>query len=76
MTSRISKELIKIMESELGEMGPFVVKKQCNKLDIDPENITVKDIPPLSKALSESMKMFGYDKARVIYQKMQMLSNR
>ncbi len=69
MPKSLSVEVAKIMTSELGDMGPFIIKKQCKDLDIDPDNIPASSLPALANALSGSMKLFGTDKAKNLYNK-------
>ena len=74
MESRnFSSEIHKIMESELGEMGEFFIKKQCLELGIMPTFITTRDIPKLSLALSEAMGDFGQDKSTRVVRDMRQL---
>ncbi len=68
-----SLEIHKIMESELGEMGEFFIKKQCMELGIMPDFITTRDIPKLSQALSEAMEDFGRDKSTRVVRDMHKL---
>ncbi len=68
-----SPDIHKIMESELGEMGEFFIKKQCLELGIMPTFITTRDIPKLSQALSEAMQDFGQDKSKRVVRDMHKL---
>ena len=59
MTSEYSEKVKEIMTRELGQLGIFVIKKQCKNIGIDPDNIKKEDIPQIAKALGEVMKTFG-----------------
>ncbi len=59
MPSEYSEKIKEIMTRELGQLGIFVIKKQCKNLGIDPDNIKKEDIPQLAKALGNVMKTFG-----------------
>jgi ribosomal protein L40E len=54
------------METELGEVGKFVLEKQCRDLEIDPKQIEGRHIPRLSRILSGIMSRFGSEKSRRI----------
>jgi len=56
-----------IMSKEMGEMGPFIVKKQCEQLGLDCDDINEGDVPKLARALSETMRSFGQDRAKKVY---------
>ncbi|MCK5398088.1 MAG: tetratricopeptide repeat protein, partial [Thermoplasmata archaeon] len=75
MGSNLSDELREIMQSELGDMGKFILSKQCKNLEIDPECVMPGDLPKLANALSTTMKMFGTDKSRKLYEKVLKLRN-
>ncbi len=67
MPSEYSAKIEEIMVRELGQLGKFVIKKQCRDLGIDPDNIRDVDIPKLAKALGKVMVTFGgEEKARDI----------
>ena len=68
-----SPEIHEIMKRELAELGSFFIKEQCLKLGIMPDHITSRDIPKLSKALSEAMEDFGPDKSRRVVREMKQL---
>ena len=59
MASEYSDKVKEIMTRELGQLGVFVIKKQCKNLGIDPDNIKKEDIPQLAKALGNVMNTFG-----------------
>lgn len=76
MAKDLGTELNRIMEREMKEMGPFMVTKQCKNLSIDPTHISPKDLPKLSKALSEVMKSFGgTEKAKALNSEILKLAN-
>jgi hypothetical protein len=52
------------MEDEMGEVGRFVLEKQCKNLNIDPDNIGPNNLPRLSRILSGIMSRFGDEKGR------------
>ena len=68
-----SPEIHEIMKRELAEMGSFFIKKQCMELGIMPDYITSRDIPKLSKALSEAMEDFGPEKSHRVVRDMRRL---
>ncbi len=59
MSSEYSEKIEAIMTRELGQLGKFVIKKQCKDLGIDPDNIKARDVPKLAKALGRVMVTFG-----------------
>ena len=59
MTSELSRKLQNIMAREMGQLGKFIIQKQCKDLGLDPENVTPEDLPTLSKALGKVMLSFG-----------------
>jgi DNA-directed RNA polymerase subunit RPC12/RpoP len=59
-----SSHLYRIMEDELGDVGKFVLEKQCKDLNIDPQSIEGDSLPRLSRILSGIMSRFGDEKAR------------
>jgi hypothetical protein len=61
-----SAQLYRIMEDEMGEVGRFVLEKQCKNLNIDPNRIEPHNLPRLSRILSGIMSRFGDEKARRI----------
>ena len=65
MQSEISKKLHLLMASEMGTIGKFIIKKQCDKLKLDAENLSGADLIELSSALAEAVRMFtGEEKAQ------------
>ncbi len=74
MSSELSKKVEEIMTNELGQLGKFVIKKQCRDLGIDPDNIKKEDIPKLARALGKVMITFGgEDKAKEVEMKIRRL---
>jgi hypothetical protein len=47
------------MAREMGQLGKFIVQKQCKDLGIDPEEIAAANLPALSKAFGKVMLSFG-----------------
>ena len=70
MGNNLSEELKNIMQSELGDMGNFVIAKQCKDLEIDPDNVLPAYLPKLAKALSTKMQLFVTDKSKNLYDKL------
>ncbi len=67
MTSELSRKLQSVMAREMGQLGKFIVQKQCKDLAIDSEEIAAEDLPKLAKALGKVMQSFGGDaKAQAI----------
>ena len=65
MQSETSKKLHLIMASEMGSIGKFIIKKQCDKLSLNSENLQPSDLIELSSALAEAVRMFtGEEKAQ------------
>ncbi len=76
MTSEYSEKVEEIMTNELGQLGKFVIKKQCMDLGIDPDNIKKEDLPKLAKALGKVMVTFGGDeKAKEVEMKIRRLAH-
>jgi len=67
MPSDISVKLHNLMAKEMGHMGKFIVKKQCQDLGIDSDDIQMTNLEPLARALQKAIVMFtGEDKAKRI----------
>ncbi len=76
VSKELSKQIFTIMEREMGDIGGFIVKKQCMLIGSDPNNIEPPDLPKLASNLSEVMRTFGgYEKARKIYSEIKKLEN-
>ena len=67
-------EVLRIMEEELPEIGPYMLKKQLKDLGIDKEEIEVEDIPRISRALSEASAMFGKERSKEIARRIEKVS--
>lgn len=64
MTTDISKKLHILLVSEMGPIGKFIVKKQCQDLGINPDDIDKSDLKPLSDAIARAIINFtGQEKA-------------
>jgi len=71
-----SEKIHEIMFREMQEMGPFIIKKQCMDLGIDPNAIGSTDLPSIAYALSEVISSFGgTDKASAIYKELTKLKD-
>ncbi len=55
------------MRREFGDIGGFVLEKQCSDIDIDPNSIESKDIPRLSRILAGLVSKFGDDKSNKVF---------
>ena len=72
----LSEQINTIMEREMGDIGPFIVKKQSMIIGANPDSIELTDLPELASKLSEVMKTFGgYEKARKIYNEIKELED-
>jgi len=70
LASQVSVHVFQVMDRELGTVGKAIVKKQCNKLGIHPDEIEVTDLPKLSRAISEAMAWFGAFKAKDLHKEL------
>lgn len=59
MSEELTTKVKDIMTAEMGQIGVFIVSKQCRDLGIDPENISPEDLNDLAKALGKVMLTFG-----------------
>ena len=76
MTSELSRKVNNILAREMGQLGKFIVKKQCNDNGIDPDNITIEDLQTLAGAFKEVMLTFGgSDKARKVEREIRKLAS-
>lgn len=67
--SELGRKVVNIMTREMGQLGGFIVSKQCKDLGLDQDNLKISDLGKLSEALSAVMITFGGpDKARAIRQ--------
>ena len=67
MSAEISRKIQNIMAREMGQLGKFIVNKQCKNLGINPDDINEVDLERLSKAFGQVMLTFGgQDKATKI----------
>lgn len=75
MTSEISRKVQNIMAREMGQLGKFIIQKQCKDLALDPEELKPENLPVLSKALGKVMLSFGGDmKAQAIEREIKKLA--
>jgi len=75
MPSEISRKIQNLMAAEMGPIGKFIIKKQCEKIGVDSDNITADDINQLTNALIEAIVMFtGQEKANKIKKELVKLS--
>jgi tetratricopeptide (TPR) repeat protein len=74
--TELTKKVYEVMEREMQDIGPFIVRKQCLQIHVDPENIEPSNLPNLAAKLSEVMVMFGgHEKARKIYSELRKLKD-
>ena len=67
MPTDLSRKVHGLMAHEMGPMGKFILKKQCQDLGLDMDELENDDLLPLSKALVVAVIVFtGQDKARKI----------
>ncbi len=59
MPTELSRKIQDIMTREMGQLGKFIIKKQCRDLGIDPDNIKEEDVSKLARALGRVMVTFG-----------------
>jgi len=72
----LNKKITDIMERELGDLGEFIVKKQCRDLMLDFDNIQEEDLPLMANALSQVMSTFGgMEKAKRVYKEIKKLKD-
>jgi hypothetical protein len=65
MTTEISRKIHNLMAKEMGHMGKFIIKKQCDDLGLKPDEIKLEDLPKLSQAVMRAIVVFtGQDKAK------------
>ncbi len=63
----LSKYIEKIMSDAYGELlGPSILKEQCKNLNIDFEEIKVRDLKRIADRIFEVTKSFGEEKAREV----------
>jgi len=75
VSGELTKKIQDIMTAEMGQIGVFIVSKQCRDLGIDPENIAPEDLNDLAKALGKVMLTFGgSEKAKKIEQQIKKLA--
>ncbi|MCK4266774.1 MAG: hypothetical protein KAX31_05790 [Thermoplasmata archaeon] len=75
MSAEISRKIQNIMAREMGQLGKFIVNKQCKNLGINPDDINEADLERLSKAFGQVMLTFGgKDKATKIKSEIRKLS--
>jgi hypothetical protein len=75
MTSELSRKLQSVMAREMGQLGKFIIQKQCKDLGIDSEEIKPENLPQLSKALFKVMVTFsGEAKAQNIEREIRKLA--
>jgi tetratricopeptide (TPR) repeat protein len=54
----LKKELTLMLEKEVGFTGKFILEKQCQNLNIDPENINYEDLEPLAGKVKWALKNY------------------
>ena len=63
----LSKELLQLTEKRVPSMGKFILKKQCEDMGIDFENISKEDIEELAEKMANAVEMFlGYEESHKI----------
>ncbi len=55
-------ELVTLLEKEVGFTGRFILQKQCQNLDIDPDNICPDNLPRLSNQIHWAIRSFTGDR--------------
>ncbi|MFH0815281.1 MAG: tetratricopeptide repeat protein [Methanobacteriota archaeon] len=74
--NELTRKVYEIMEREMQDIGPFIVRKQCLQIHVDPENIEPANLAQLAANLSEVMVLFGgHEKARKIYSELRKLKD-
>jgi tetratricopeptide (TPR) repeat protein len=74
--NELTRKVYEIMEREMQDIGPFIVRKQCLQIHVDPENIEAVNLAQLAANLSEVMVLFGgHEKARKIYSELRKLKD-
>ncbi|MDG6220654.1 MAG: tetratricopeptide repeat protein, partial [Candidatus Thermoplasmatota archaeon] len=63
MTGSIAEDVANILEAEVGELSRYILKKQCAQMNISVDSIEENDLTQLALKLSESVMVFGRDKA-------------
>ena len=75
MTSELSRKVQNIMAREMGQLGKFIIQKQCKDLNMDPEELRAENMAVLSKALGKVMLSFGGEmKAQAIEREIRKLA--
>jgi hypothetical protein len=59
-------EISGVMTEEFPGMGQYILKKQLKNLGLDKNEISLNDVPRISRALSEAALMFGRKKAKEV----------
>ena len=64
MPTEISRKLQNLMAKEMGHMGKFILKKQCDDIGIIMDDIKQSDLPKVADAIHQAIIVFtGKDKA-------------
>ena len=65
-----------ILDNDVGDMGGFILKKQCSTLDIPYDDIEPQDLSKVALRLSNALSLFGKEKANTVYMKVKKLGEK
>jgi len=75
LQSNLSKNIQAVLEKEIGPVGVFILQKQCEYLSISFGSIEKEHLPKLALQLSDTLLVFGREKANKVYIELKRLSD-
>lgn len=67
MPTELSRKVHSILAREMKHMGKFILNKQCQNINISPDDIKPEDLPKLASVITDAIIVFtGREKAEKI----------
>ncbi len=76
MTSELGVKLGYILRREIGDMGHFILKKQCRSMELEMDDISLKDLPTLSEGIGRVLQSFGPETTKRVQEDISKLEQR
>ncbi len=58
MSERIVDKITKVLTQKMGDLGWFILKNQCYRMGVLPNDLNAEDIPPLADSIEEAVIYF------------------
>ena len=68
----LGNEIRRLLETEIGEVGVLTYKKQCWDLGLNPDSVSLKDVPLIARGVARAITpIIGQDRSKNIEKRMQ-----